>query len=204
VYTHVKPLLRWARAGVENLFAVVTGHTTKKIDPAGSNLDFAELFKEYYPRIYNYLRYRVNPPEDAEDLISVIFERAYVHREKFDPDKGAFSTWLFQIAHNTLANYYRAHQRRSIWEAERGLPDDLVASQPSLEAQVIEQETIRHLLQSLEHLNERDREIISLKFAGHLGNQEIGQIMDLKEKTVSVVLLRAMRRLQRQLEEERS
>lgn len=186
------------------MFAVVTGHTTKKIDPAGSNLDFAELFKEYYPRIYNYLRYRVNPPEDAEDLISVIFERAYVHREKFDPDKGAFSTWLFQIAHNTLANYYRTHQRRSVWEAERGLPDDLVASQTSLEAQVIKQETIRHLLQSLEHLNERDREIISLKFAGHLGNQEIGQIMDLKEKTVSVVLLRAMRRLQHQIEEERS
>ncbi|UCD29304.1 MAG: RNA polymerase sigma factor [Planctomycetota bacterium] len=164
-----------------------------------AKLDFAELFRQYYPRVYNYLRYRVNVPADAEDLISIVFEKAYTHREQFDPAKGTFSAWLFRIAHNTLANYYRSHQRRSDWVAEGELPDDLVTFDSSLESRVIQHEAIAHVLQGLARLSERDREVISLKFAGQLSNQEIGQIMDLKEKTVSVVLLRAMRRLQKQM-----
>lgn len=160
-----------------------------------SNQNLAGLFQEHYPRIYSYLRYRVNAVEDAEDLIGVVFERAYTHRDRFDPDKGSFSTWLFRIAHNTLANFYRSHERRSAWESESGLPPDLVTPEPSPESQVVQKETLAQLLQGIEHLNERDQEIISLKFAGRLGNKEIGEIMDLKEKTVSVVLLRAVRRL---------
>lgn len=181
---------------------VVTKGTTKKnTGTPVSKLDFAGLFEQYYPRVYNYLRYRVNTPEDTEDLIGLVFEKAYRHREQFDPDKGAFSTWLFRIAHNALANYYRTHQRRSVWEAEGGLSDNLATPEASPESQVLKQETMAHLLQGLAQLNERDQEVISLKFAGRLSNQEIGQIMNLKEKTVSVVLLRAMRRLQQQVQE---
>lgn len=173
-------------------------------DISVSNLDFAELFRQFYPRVYGYLRYRVNAPEDAEDLIGAIFERAYTHRAQFDATKGDFAAWLFRIAHNALANYYRARQRRSTWEATEELPAEMATTQVSPEAQVITQETIAHLLQGLSQLNERDQEVISLKFAGRLSNKEIGQIMDLKEKTVSVVLLRAMRRLQQVVTEKAS
>jgi len=33
--------------------------------------------KQFYPYIYNYLRYRVDSVEDAEDLIGTVFEQAY-------------------------------------------------------------------------------------------------------------------------------
>lgn len=168
---------------------------------SNSDLDLGALFQTYYPRIYNYLRYRVNSVEDAEDLIGVVFERAYTYRDQFDANKGAFSTWLFRIAHNTLANYYRTRERRSAWEAGIEPPLDLVTPEPSPEAQIVENETMLQLLRGLEGLSERDQEVISLKFAGRLGNKEIGEIIDMKEKTVSVALLRAMRRLRQQLEE---
>ena len=77
----------------------------------------------------------------------------------------------------------------------------MAAVEASPESRIIQQETIAQLLGGLAHLSERDQEIISLKFAGRLSNRDIGQIMNLQEKTVSVVLLRAMRRLQKQLEE---
>ena len=38
--------------------------------------------------------------------------------------------------------------------------------------------------------------------AGKLKNTEIGEILDMKEKTVSVVLLRAVRRLRQEIEKE--
>jgi RNA polymerase sigma factor (sigma-70 family) len=180
---------------------VTEDKTQQQTSVASAELDFAELFRQYYPRVYNYLRYRVDVPEDAEDLIGIVFEKAYTYRDRFDAAKGAFSTWLFRIAHNELANYYRSRERRSAWEAIVEMPEDLVTSESLPETELIQQEAIAQLLQGLAQLSERDREIISLKFAGRLGNQEIGYIMDLKEKTVSVVLLRAMRRLQQQVRE---
>ena len=167
--------------------------------PSEPGLDFADLFRQYYARIYNYLRYRVNSREDTEDLISVVFEKAYTRRQLFDSTKGTFSAWLFGIAHYTLANYYRTQQRRGTWETGEELPEDILKPDSSPETQIIQQEMIVQLLQSLNHLGERDQEVISLKFAGRLSNQEIGHIMNLPEKNVAVVLFRAMRRLQQQV-----
>ena len=166
------------------------------------DIDLAELFQEHYPRIYNYLRYRVNSVEDVEDLISTIFERAYTRHEQFDPAKGTFSTWLFRIAHNILIDHYRKRERRRAWITEGEVPSDLAASESSLEAQVIKKEALLQVLQALDKLKERDQEIISLKFAGKLGNKEIGQIIGMKEKTVSVALLRAVRRLRQEIDME--
>ena len=177
-------------------------NSSKNKSDTTAELDFAQLFQEYYPRIYNYLRYRVNSVDDAEDLISKIFEQAYTCRQQFDPAKGAFSAWLFGIARNELVSHYRIRERHSAWETEDEFPADLVIPEPSLEAQVIHKESIVQLLQGIERLNDRDQEIITLKFAGKLKNTEIGEILDMKEKTVSVVLLRAVRRLRQEIEKE--
>lgn len=177
------------------------------VTPSGSvsngvELDFSQLFQAHYGRVYNYLRYRVNTPADAEDIIGAVFEQAYQRRKQFDPARGAFTTWLFSIAHHTLVDHYRSRERRSAWESEAELPADLVAAEPSPEARLVQQEMMTQMLQGLERLNERDREIISLKFAGKLRNTEIAEIMQMKEKTVSVVLLRAVQRLRQYMTEE--
>ena len=88
------------------------------------------------------------------------------------------------------------------WEIEDEFPADLVGSESSLETQVIEKEALVQVLRGLDQLKERDQEIISLKFAGRLRNKEIGQIIGLKEKTVSVALLRAVRRLRQEIDKE--
>ncbi|MCB0212073.1 MAG: sigma-70 family RNA polymerase sigma factor [Anaerolineae bacterium] len=175
-----------------------------KTDAPSPELDFADLFRSYYRRMYNYLSYRVGAKDDVEDLISVVFEKAYVHRDQYDSTKGAFSTWLFRIARNTLANYYRTRQRRSAWEADSEIPDDFASGEAQPETQIIRREDIIKLLHGVEQLNERDQEIISLKFAGRLNNDEIGTIMDMTANNVGVVLYRALRRLQKQLQENAS
>ena len=45
---------------------------------ASARPDFGNLFREHYPLIYRYVRYRVDDDATAEDLTAEIFERADV------------------------------------------------------------------------------------------------------------------------------
>jgi len=159
-----------------------------------SPADFTTLFETYYPRLYSYTRSQVPTRETAEDIVSNTFERAFSRLETYDVAKGAFSTWIFQIARNLVRNHYAAVSRHppqyELDEVSAGLTGSI-----SPEEQLLFQEQRQYLLGALAILSERDREIVQLKFFGRLTNRRIAEIMDLKEKTVSVIVLRALRKL---------
>jgi RNA polymerase sigma factor (sigma-70 family) len=168
-----------------------------------AQVDFATLFREHYPRIYRYVRYRVNDDTAAEDLTSEIFERAYRYRDTYDPSRSAFSTWITQIAHNWVNNHLVGQNRRERHEVEPGEDmENIEAAEASPEIQVIRREAVQRLLDCLKGLTARDREIVALRFGSDARNKDIAEQLGLKEKTVSVILLRALERL-RTCQEER-
>ena len=169
-----------------------------------SEPDLEALFREYYPRVYAYIRYRVNDVAEAEDLTSEILERALVHLSSFDAHKGAFSTWLFRIAHNMFVNYLRKRQRRQKYHTAFPEEETLVAGEPTPEQVVLYEEQMAHLVSSVQLLSSRQQEIVSLRFAGRLTNREIARILRMNERTVSVTILRALRQLRQQITEKES
>jgi RNA polymerase sigma-70 factor (ECF subfamily) len=161
--------------------------------------DFEALFDAHYPRLYAYLRSRVSDRETAEDLTAATFERAFSRGQRFDPAKGSFATWLFSIGRNLVINHYAAASRKP---ASAGLDEAGEISAPGLspEERLLRQEQ-RHLLaESLTILSDRDQEVIRLKFYGRLTNRDIAGLLDLNEKTVSVIILRALQKLKVRLE----
>jgi RNA polymerase sigma-70 factor (ECF subfamily) len=162
-------------------------------------LDLEELFREYYPRVYAYIRYRINDVVEAEDLTSEILERALTHLSSFDAQKGAFSTWLFRIAHNAFVNHLKKRRRRGKYHTAFPQEETLVAGEPMPEQVVLREEQIAQLLLSIKALSSRQQEILSLRFAGQLTNREIARILNMNERTVSVTILRALRKLRQQI-----
>src|SRR5258708_19886843 len=74
-----------------------------------TDADWNAVYAEQLPRIYNFLRYRVANPADAEDLTSATFERAWRSRHRYRRDFEGFAAWLFAIARNLpLSPYPRA------------------------------------------------------------------------------------------------
>ena len=139
-----------------------------------SQLDFAALFDLYYPKLYRYVRYRVGSLQEAEDLTALAFERALTHRASYDPAKGAFSTWLFRIAHNAIANHQtRQSERRIVVELEE------IAELPSEtrlpEEAVIHKEAVQGLLRHVSTLSPRDQVILALKLEERLSNPDVAQ-----------------------------
>jgi RNA polymerase sigma factor (sigma-70 family) len=167
--------------------------------------DAEDLFREYHPRVYAYVRYRVTDVTEAEDLTSEILERAWTHLASYDARKGAFSTWLFRIAHNTWVNYYKRRRRRRSQQVDLGDGlEDMVADDPTPEQAVLQQEEAAQLLRCLSRLSLRQQEVLSLRFAGRLKNREIARVLRMNERTVSVTILRALRKLRQQLAENES
>lgn len=152
--------------------------------------------------MYNYVRYRISDDAEAEDLTSEIVERALTYLASYDPRKGAFSTWLFRIAHNTLVNYFRQSKRRSQYHAV--LDDavyELAADDPTPEEAMMRDQSAARLLACLGTLRPRQQEILALRFAGQLKNREIARVLKMNERTVSVTILRALRKLRQQFAE---
>jgi RNA polymerase sigma-70 factor (ECF subfamily) len=164
--------------------------------------DVEALFHEYHPRVYTYVRYRIVDGAEAEDLTSDIFERALTHLASYDAQKGSFSTWLFRIAHNTRVSHLKRQRRRNPHHVDLGEElEDLAADGPTPEQAILHKEETAQLLKCLGTLSSRRQEILSLRFAGRLTNREIARILRMNERTVSVTILRALRKLHQQIVE---
>ncbi len=159
-----------------------------------SSLNFAALFDTHYPRLYAYVRSQVTDRETAEDLTAAAFERAFSRSHSYDPARASFATWLFRIAHNLVVNHYAATSRKPLpYELDEAT--EISTTDLSPEQQFLRQEQQQILGETIATLSERDQEIIQLKFYGRLTNREIAEVLELNEKTVSVIILRALQKL---------
>jgi RNA polymerase sigma-70 factor (ECF subfamily) len=165
-------------------------------DPAA----FTKLYEYYFPRIYNYIRYRVQDATVADDLTIRTFERALQRLNKYDSDKGAFAAWLFIIARNSVNDYFRA-EKRNRWlslDAIRGRASD----SPEPEEVVISREKRMELLEAVAQLSERERDLLALKFGAGLTNRHIVELTGLSESNIAVILYRTLRKLRKEFSEE--
>jgi RNA polymerase sigma-70 factor (ECF subfamily) len=163
----------------------------------GADEGYADLYREYLPRILAYIRLRVPGEELAQDLTATVFERA-VAKQHTLRKRQAFGAWIFRIARNEVAGYYR--RRRPTVSLEYVVEQTAEGLSPP-EA-LMRQEELDQLRAILGTLSDREQEIIRLKFGGGLGNKEIGRVMRLRAGHVAVILYRALRKLRARLEDE--
>ncbi len=163
------------------------------------SVDLSEQFDQIYPRIYKYFRYRGADVDMANDLASTVFEHALAKLSSYDWGKASFSTWLFAIARNIAINYWKARARSRI------VPLEAAAAQSGMDPPLVEtlilQERIETLLAALRTLEDREREIVALKFAGALNNRQIADLVGLSASNVGVILYRSLHRLRVKLSE---
>jgi RNA polymerase sigma-70 factor, ECF subfamily len=143
-------------------------------------------------RVYAYVAYRVGDGAEAEDITSETFERALRYRSSFDGARGQPIGWLIGIARNCISDASADHR------PEAG--ESLVAT----DSDDVEHETIERLtlVAALERLQQRDREMIALRYGADLTAREIGNLLGTSTNVVEVALHRALRRLRRMLDQD--
>lgn len=136
-------------------------------DPA----QFVALYDRYFPRVHGYVRVRVRDVSVAEDVTSQVFMTALARIDSFRAG-GSFSAWLFRIAHNAVADTYRARRPE---RAEDAVFDALPDAAPGPEEQALTAERAARLRALVGTLRPEQQHLLALRYGAGLGFSEIGQ-----------------------------
>lgn len=161
-------------------------------------LAFAELYQKYVDRVYNYIYQRTGNHHDAEDLTARTFLKALVHLEHYQFKGIPFSVWLYRIAHNAVANWYRDRHRHPVVSLDVlvGYNEDDERPEDATQAQ----EERKALLDAIRCLPAERQQLLILKFSEGLTNAQIGQIMGRSEGAIKSLYHRTLLALRQELE----
>lgn len=156
----------------------------------GESEAFGVLYDRYVGRIFNYIYYRTGDVYDAEDLTERVFFRALKHIPNYHNRGLPFSAWLYRIAHNLVANWYRDNSRRKEVSLDDGLSHPHQGDLP--EQELMHSEERERLLRVIRRLPPERQQLILLKFVDDLSNAEIGQIMGRTEGAIKSLYHRTL------------
>ena len=138
-----------------------------------SSYDF--FYKEYYSLIYGIVFSILKNKENSEDVVQNVLIKIFsLDKSKF-PDRGSLS-WLYTVSKNEALNYLRKNKQfvniEEIYEIKEET-DEI--------EKIIDVHTYNKIINGL---NEKEKEIVSLKILSNFTFKKIGQL--LKMPTASV------------------
>jgi RNA polymerase sigma-70 factor (ECF subfamily) len=159
---------------------------------------FGLLYERYVDKIYSYVYYRTGNHHDAEDLTAKVFYQAMNHLPRYVQRGAPFSSWLYRIAHNLVANWYRDRSRRKLVPLDR-LAAIYPREGPGPLEQVAQGERQEALLEAIQRLPQDRQKLLILKFVERLPNAQIGRLMGRSEGAIKSLYHRTLTALRQDL-----
>lgn len=157
----------------------------------GDRAAFATLVTRYQQPIYN-AAYRVlGNAEDANDTAQAVFLKVAERLGEYDP-RFKFFSWIYRITVNESLNLLRSNGRQDPLDEEMdiaGPPGD------DPERQLHAAQVSRQVQAALLRMKPDDRVVLTLRHFSECSYREMGNILELDEKTVKSRLFEARRRL---------
>ncbi|MFA4845293.1 MAG: RNA polymerase sigma factor [Patescibacteria group bacterium] len=157
---------------------------------------FSAFYKANLDRIYRYVFFRVGRNESvAQDLVSEIFIKALQNFEKYD-EQISRSAWIYRIAHNHLANYFRDKKPQVDLD---DVSFTLVGEDGRRSMENWEEHT--KLESALQRLPHEDRRLVTLKYIEGYAYGEMADILGRTADALKVATHRAILKLRSILKE---
>ena len=160
-------------------------------------LAFALLYDMHVDRIYNYVYQRTGNRRDAEDLTARTFVKAFAHLNDYVFRGVPFSAWLYRIAHNAVANWYRDRRRHQVISLNALIEQDDGRQRPEETTQAREQR--QALAKVIRQLAPERQQLLILKYSEGLTNAEIAEVMGRSEGAIKSLYHRTLLALRREL-----
>jgi RNA polymerase sigma-70 factor (ECF subfamily) len=171
---------------------------------AGDTRAFDRLVRQHQDHLYRLMVRACHHPQDAEEVASEAFVRAYERLCQFE-GRSSFVTWLGRIATNLC---FRRRERaelpteslEELAHAEAGRPDQTPASdEPTPEQQALQAEMRRIVQAAIAELAEPDQTVLRLRDVEQLTAAEVSARTGLTIPAVKARLHRARHQLRERL-----
>jgi RNA polymerase sigma-70 factor, ECF subfamily len=159
---------------------------------------FSVVYDSFVDQIYRYVYFRV-PKGEVEDIVEMVFLKAWEKIRQYQPGRKSFSAWIYRIAHNLVIDTYRFKKDKGVVELTPNVPEYRREHNP-----IKMTENALHadkLKDALSKLKKNYKQIIVLKFMNDLPNSEIAQIINKSEGSVRILQFRALKALKKELED---
>ena len=158
-------------------------------------LDTEKIYRDFYPKVYQYLVNRMGNIEDAEDMAQTVFLKVFSKLDTFDETKSSISTWIFNITRNTLID----HQRSASLRVHEEIPETMADDSPDmLDALIMEQEQER-LANALERLTEEERDLIILHYYKEYTLLKVAEMMNRPYGQIKRLHMKALQKMRLQM-----
>lgn len=146
------------------------------------------LVDEYQKPVFNAVYRMLGNADEAADVTQTTFLKALERIDSFDP-KYRFFSWLYRIGLNEAIDRLKSGRRH------QPLTDTAADPAPKPPDQVASQQASDQLQAALLEIKEELREVLVLRYFTECSYHQIGEILELPDKTVKSRLFSARQQL---------
>lgn len=158
-----------------------------KANPAA----FRPLYNKYFESIFRFIFNRTADKDISADICSQVFLKAMQKLGTYQFKGVPFSAWLYRIASNEVAQYYREEKKNRIVSIETTQLTDLID-----EIAKPDKEPLRKaMITAIDQLKEEDIQLIEMRFFEQRPFKEIADIVGITESNAKVKTYRILEKL---------
>jgi len=173
----------------DKLLDELTLITRAKEDPER----FGPLYTKYHEQIFRYVYQRMDDQELAFDVTSQVFIKALSNLHKYEYRGVPFSSWLYRIAKRELYQAFRDRKARKTVNVENMHIFEMIEEFDDDDSV----EKKKKLLACLATMNEKDMQMLELRYFEKRSFKEIGEILEITENNAKVRSFRALEKLKK-------
>lgn len=166
----------------------------------GDNEAFGELYDFYAPRVYRFVRLKVDSQETAQDVTSEAFLKIWQHLQEQRKIRERFQALLYKIARNLVVDFYRSKSIREILIEDNLEEFSKAEDEETSDKLVIRQEEMVEVKKALIQVHPNYQDVIVWYYLDELTIPEIAEILEKNEGTVRVLIHRAVKSLRNVME----
>jgi RNA polymerase sigma-70 factor, ECF subfamily len=155
---------------------------------------FGFLYEKYIRKIYDFIFYKTHHKEIAEDIASAVFMKALESMKDFDPDKGTFQSWVYQIARNKTIDHYRTKKADvnidDVWD---------ISGDEDPEGDIDTKNRLENIKKYIKNLESRQRDILIMRIWQQMSYKEISEALDFSEASCKMAYSRAIKKLRQDM-----
>ena len=162
---------------------------------AGDGVALEEIYARYGRPCYSLARRILADEQLAHDAVQEVFLTLWRDASRYDPARGAFSSWLMSMTHHKAVDAVRREENFRKRRAGIEALDQVHSDAPTVEEQVWTSLRGDRLRAALRELPAMQREALTLAYFGGYTQREIAGITGNPLGTVKTRMLTGLRKL---------